>query len=65
MPLDVERDERAERHDREVLPACEGRGFGSKLVHDALDDARRQGLAIVPLCSFVAHYVERHPEFLS
>jgi len=49
----------------EVDPACEGRGFGSKLVHDALDDARRQGLAIVPLCSFVAHYVERHPEFLS
>lgn len=49
----------------EVDPACEGRGFGSKLVHDALDDARRQDLAIVPLCSFVALYVERHPEFLS
>jgi uncharacterized protein len=47
----------------EVDSACEGRGFGSKLVHEALDDARRQGLAIVPLCSFVARFVERHPEY--
>ena len=49
----------------EVDAACEGRGFGTHLVHGALEDARGQGLRIVPLCSFVAAYVRRHPEFAS
>ena len=47
----------------EIDPACEGRGFGSRLVAAALDDARAQGLRIVPVCSFVAAYVRRHPEY--
>jgi uncharacterized protein len=49
----------------EVDSACEGRGFGSRLVQGALDDARRRGLEIVPLCSFVAAFVRRHPEYSS
>ena len=47
----------------EVDESCEGRGFGSRLAAVALEDARRQGLEIVPLCSFIAHYVEQHPEY--
>jgi predicted GNAT family acetyltransferase len=47
----------------EVDESCEGCGFGSRLAEAALDDARRQGLEILPLCPFVAHYVERHPEY--
>jgi uncharacterized protein len=47
----------------EVVRACEGRGFGSRLAAAALEDARREGLVVVPLCSFIAHYVERHPEY--
>jgi len=47
----------------EVDESCEGRGFGSRLTAAALDDARRQGLRILPLCPFVAHYVETHPEY--
>jgi uncharacterized protein len=47
----------------EVDESCEGRGFGSRLAEAALDDARRQGLRILPLCPFVAHYVEQHPEY--
>ena len=47
----------------EVDESCEGRGFGSRLAAAALEDARRQGLEIVPLCSFIAHYVETHPEY--
>ena len=43
--------------------SCEGRGFGSRLTAATLDDARRQGLEVLPLCPFVAHYVERHPEY--
>jgi predicted GNAT family acetyltransferase len=46
----------------EVDPACEGRGFGSKLVAAVLGDVRRKGLEVVPLCPFIAHYMATHPE---
>jgi uncharacterized protein len=42
---------------------CEVRGFGSRLAEAALDDARRQGLDVVPLCPFIAHFIEGHPEY--
>jgi uncharacterized protein len=47
----------------EVDPSCSGRGFGSKLVGAVLDDAARDGLQVVPLCPFVAHYIDEHPEY--
>ncbi len=47
----------------EVPPADEGRGFASRLVREALSDARRRGFKIVPACSFIVAYVRRHPEF--
>ena len=45
-----------------VPDALEGRGIGSRLVKGALEDVRAKGLTIVPACSFVAAYVEQHPE---
>lgn len=45
----------------EVDPSCEGRGFGTRLAAAAIEDARRQGLEIVPLCPFIAHHVHRAP----
>ena len=47
----------------EVDESCEGRGFGSRLAAEALADARRQGLQVVPLCPFVARFIERNPEY--
>jgi predicted GNAT family acetyltransferase/glutaredoxin len=47
----------------EVDESREGQGFGSRLAAEALADARRQGLEIVPLCPFIAYYIERHPEY--
>ena len=47
----------------EVDESCEGRGFGGRLAKFALDDARRQGLEVVPLCPFIAGYIQRHPEY--
>jgi len=47
----------------EVDEACEGGGFGSRLAAAALDDARREGVAVIPLCPFIAHYIDRHPEY--
>ena len=45
-----------------VPEAYEGRGVGAQLVAAALADIRRQGLKVVPQCSFVAVYIKRHPE---
>ena len=47
----------------EVPEALEGRGIGSALIAGALADVRGQGLRVVPICSFVRGYIERHPEF--
>jgi uncharacterized protein len=47
----------------EVDKSCEGRGFGSRLAAAALDHAAREGLDVVPLCPFIAHYIDRHPEY--
>jgi predicted GNAT family acetyltransferase/glutaredoxin len=47
----------------EVDESCEGRGFGSRLAAAALEDARRDDLEVVPLCPFIAYYIERHPEY--
>lgn len=46
----------------EVPEALGGRGIGKTLVKAALDDARRQGLKVVPVCPFVKHYIDTHPE---
>ena len=47
----------------EVEDAYEGRGLGSKLAQGALDAARAGGHPVVPLCPFIASYIERHPEY--
>jgi uncharacterized protein len=47
----------------EIDPAFEGRGLGSQLASAALDATRATGERIVPLCPFIASYVERHPEY--
>lgn len=41
----------------------EGQGIGSTLIRHALDDARSQGLTVVPQCGFVAAFIEDHPEY--
>ena len=47
----------------EVNPAHERKGLGSRLVRDALDDARARGLTVRPVCPFVAWFVETHEEY--
>ncbi|GAC1397646.1 MAG: hypothetical protein NVSMB68_13790 [Thermoanaerobaculia bacterium] len=40
-----------------------GRGIAQKLVSTALDHARRHKLQVIPLCTYVAAYIERHAEY--
>lgn len=47
----------------EVPSALEGKGVGSSLVRLALEDIERQQLRLVPLCPFVAGYVQKYPEW--
>lgn len=47
----------------EVDDAYEGRGLGSALASGALDSAREDGTRVVPLCSFIAGYIDRHDEY--
>jgi|SRR5579859_4985923 len=48
----------------EVPPPLEGHGLASLLAAAALEDARSQGLTVIPLCPFVSAYIRRHREFL-
>ena len=47
----------------EVDDAYEGHGVGGTLVSAALDDARAQGLEVLPFCPFVRGYIAKHPEY--
>ena len=46
----------------EVLPGHEGRGMGSEVVRQAMDDVRRQELKVLALCPFVAGWMQRHSD---
>ena len=46
-----------------VPPAMRGGGAGGTVVRAALDYARENGYRVRPSCSFVAAFVERHPEY--
>lgn len=46
----------------EVPDALQGKGVGSKLVHEVLEYARKEFKSVTPTCKFVQSYLERHPE---
>ena len=47
----------------EVDDAYSGMGVGADLAQWALDGARGQNLAVVPVCPFIAGYIKKHPEY--
>lgn len=51
-------------YDHTIVPqALGGRGVGSALVKQALDYARENDKRVIPQCSFVAFYINKHSEY--
>nr|WP_299845017.1 GNAT family N-acetyltransferase [uncultured Jannaschia sp.] len=47
----------------EVPAALRGRKVGEQLVRRAVEDARADGVTIVPLCPFAKAQIARHPDW--
>ena len=47
----------------EVPAELGGQGIGSRLIKDALDQARRNGWRVVAQCPFVKAYIDKHAEY--
>ena len=45
-----------------VPQSMEGRGIGGALAREALAFARERDLKVMPTCTFIAGYMQRHPE---
>jgi len=45
-----------------VPPELEGRGIGRALIEAGLAAARARGLKVIPVCTFFAAYMRKHPE---
>jgi predicted GNAT family acetyltransferase len=46
----------------EVPPEHEGKGIGSALIRYSLDEARKRGLKVIPICPFFAAYMQKHAD---
>ena len=47
----------------EVDDAFSGMGVGGDIAQWALDGARGQNLAVLPVCPFITSYIKKHPEY--
>ncbi|MBV1854725.1 GNAT family N-acetyltransferase [Catellatospora tritici] len=47
----------------EVSPEYEGQGIGGAIARRVMDDARAAARTVVPICPFLAGWLERHPEY--
>ena len=46
----------------EIDPRFGGKGLGSQLIKEALDEALEQNLEVAPYCSFVSAYIKKSGE---
>ena len=46
----------------EIEPRYEGAGLAGGLARAALDDVRKRGLEVVPVCPFIAAYIRSHAD---
>jgi predicted GNAT family acetyltransferase len=46
-----------------VHPDFRGRGVAGKIVQAGLEYARENSLRVIPMCSYAAAFIRRHPEY--
>ena len=46
----------------EIDPRFGGKGLGSQLIKEALDEALEQNLEVAPYCSFVSAYIKKNSQ---
>jgi uncharacterized protein len=44
-------------------PEFRGQGLAAKLITHVLNDLRASNQKVIPTCSYVAHFIESHPEY--
>lgn len=47
----------------EAPPALRGTGAAGRLMQGVMEIARARNLRVVPLCSYAAAWIKRHPEW--
>lgn len=46
-----------------VHPELRGQGIAGRIVQVSLEYAREKSLRVIPMCSYAAAYIRRHPEY--
>ncbi len=46
-----------------VHPELRGQGIAGRLVQVSLEYARERSLRVIPMCSYAAYFIRRHPEY--
>ena len=46
-----------------VSPELRGQGIAGKIVEVSLEYAKARSLRVVPMCSYAAAYIRKHPEY--
>ena len=46
-----------------VHPSLRGQGVAGRITQVSLEHAKKHGLRVVPMCSYAAAYIRRHPEY--
>lgn len=47
-----------------VYPELRGQGIAGRITQVSLEYARENGLRVIPMCSYAAAYIRRHPEYV-
>jgi predicted GNAT family acetyltransferase len=46
-----------------VHPELRGQGIAGKITEVSLEYAKENGLRVLPMCSYAAAYIRKHPEY--
>ena len=48
-----------------VYPEHRGQGIAGKIVEAGLQYAKQNSLRVIPMCSYAAAYIRRHPQYVA